>query len=405
MQNYEKYKKLILDYAKNNYSKLFREPEGLLKYKYIVPGSKYASDLWDWDSWLTNIAIRRMGTSDELFEYEKGCILNFLDGMAENGEMPICIKPEYTLGGPLDKGNKNVHKPCLCQHALFICKENNSFKWLEDRFSDLEKFIEFYYENCRHKTGLFYWLDDGAVGVDNDPCSFYRPDGSCASIYLNCLMYKDLEALSEIAKELNLLDKEKEYAKKAEELKAIIREHLWDERNGFYYSADLNLIPIDPKEGKHSGCPRHWDLLIQRIDVWAGFMAMWTGIATDKEAKRMVEENYKNERTFSSPYGVRSLSKLEKMYRVVKSGNPSCWLGPIWGVVNYMVFEGLLKYGYVEEAKELGYKTVKLFGQDVEKNGQFHEYYDGDTGEGVHNIGFQSWNLLVVNIIEKLDTL
>ena len=70
------------------------------------------------------------------------------------------------------------------------------------------------------------------------------------------------------------------------------------------------------------------------------------------------------------------------MYAIIKSGNPSCWLGPIWGISNYMVFDGLVKYGYTEEAKELAEKTIALFGRDIEKCGELHEYYDPETGEG-----------------------
>ena len=91
-----------------------------------------------------------------------------------------------------------------------------------------------------------------------------------------------------------------------------------------------------------------------RIGVWSGFLPMWLGIATKEQAKRIVEEHFRNEKTFNSPYGIRSLSKAEtRMYCIKKSGNPSCWLGPIWGNVSWFVFEGLLKYGYVDEAREL----------------------------------------------------
>ena len=55
------------------------------------------------------------------------------------------------------------------------------------------------------------------------------------------------------------------------------------------------------------------------------------------------------------------LGKQEKMYQIIKSGNPSCWLGPVWGIANYMVFRGLLRYGFEAEARELAEKTVKLF--------------------------------------------
>ena len=68
----------VIEYAKENASKLFREPAGQLKYPFLVPGATYQRELWDWDSWLTNLALRKIGTAQELDEYEKGC------GQAEN---------------------------------------------------------------------------------------------------------------------------------------------------------------------------------------------------------------------------------------------------------------------------------------------------------------------------------
>ena len=126
-----------------------------------------------------------------------------------------------------------------------------------------------------------------------------------------------------------------------------------------------------------------------------------TVLATPEQAERMAAR-YRDERTFFAPYGVRTLSKMEKMYAVLKSGNPSCWLGPIWGISNYMVFDGLVRYGYTEDAKDLAEKTVRLFGKDIEACGELHEYYDPETGLGVNNPGFQNWNLLSVNMFEWL---
>lgn len=398
------YGELILNYTKENYTKVFREPNGIMKHKYIVPGSIYES-LWDWDSWATNMALREVAKSEDICEYEKGCILNFLDNVDEFGRIPILITPKFI--SPVYESNEinmNVHKPCLVQHALFISQKNGDFSWLKDKFMLLERFVNFYYNHCRHESGLFFWLNDVAIGIDNDPCVFYRPDKSCASIYLNCLMYKEVLALSEIANNLGLNEKFSSYANKASQLKDIICENLWDERNGFFYSADLNLKPINTNEKMHSGCPRNYSFLLQKIDVWSGFMAMWANVATKEQAERMVKENYLNEKTFYSNFGVRSLSKSEKMYRVIKSGNPSCWTGPIWGIANYLTFIGLLNYGYEKEAIDLATKTITLYGQDIEKYGKMHEYHDPDTGEGVHNLGFQSWNLLAVNMYKYLQS-
>ena len=91
------------------------------------------------------------------------------------------------------------------------------------------------------------------------------------------------------------------------------------------------------------------------------------------------------------------------MYQIKATGNPSCWLGPIWINANYFVFKGLLNYGYFEQAKELAIKLVNLLGNDLKKCGEYHEYYNPETGEGVNNQGFQSWNLLGYNLALWLE--
>lgn len=391
----------IVEYAKSNYKLCFREPDGLLKHKFIVPGSCYSNSLWDWDSWLTDLALREIATTEEIGEYEKGCVLNFLEHIDENGRIPIYVTPIKTafISYP---NSKNIHKPCLAQHALFVAEQNGEVEWLRDKYENVERFVLWYENNCKHESGLYFWLDDFAIGVDNDPCTFYRPDGSSASIFLNCLMYMELRAVAKLGGLLGLENKRSAYEEKAENLKQAIQEHCWDERDGLFYNVDINLLPIDLTQKLHSGCPRHWSTLIQRIEVWTCFMPMWANIATPEQAERMVKGHYLDERTFHAPYGVRTLSKMEKMYAILKSGNPSCWLGPIWGISNYMVFDGLVNYGYIKEAKELAQKTITMFGKDIEINGNMHEYYDPETGEGVNNPGFQNWNLLSINMFEWL---
>ena len=392
MKNYE----LILEYAKSNYKKMFREPDGILNHKFIVPGAAYSNSLWDWDSWLTNIALRDF-VSEDISEYEKGCILNFLDHIEEDGKMPIFILPTKAWYNSDNNPETNIHKPCFAQHIEFIVKSyDGDAEWIRPHFDNVLKFVDYYYNNQRHESGLYFWINDCAIGVDNDPSTYYRPANSSASIYLNCLMYKELEAVCYLGELLGVnVDK---YKAEAENLKKAVQELCFDEKDGMYYSADLNLLPIEPDKVLHSGAPRHWNTLIQRIGCWSGFMVMWAGIATPEQAERMVKENLLDEKAFWAPFGVRTLSKYEKMYSIKKTGNPSCWLGPIWGISIYMVFDGLVKYGFIDEARELAEKTLKLFGEDVEKNGLLHEYYDPESGEPVNNPGFQNWNLFAIKM-------
>ena len=87
MDELSEYKALIRKYVYKNYKGMLREPGGAFKYPFLTPGSsQYADVLWDWDSWFANIAIRQVlqeigdkKESEKVLEYEKGCVLNFLE--------------------------------------------------------------------------------------------------------------------------------------------------------------------------------------------------------------------------------------------------------------------------------------------------------------------------------------
>lgn len=415
METLQKYIDLIRHHLLRDYKGMFREPGGALTYPFITPGSEsYADVLWDWDSWLSNIALRQILSecaSDEEREkampYEKGCILNFLHLSRMNGNdgwIPICSE-RGELQKPADIYSENMHKPCLAQHAAFLVKENaNDAKWLREFVPCLRAFINNYRKHHRHDCGLYFWQNDWMIGVDNDPCTLGRPPKSSGSIYLNCLMYRELLALAYILDCLDLKEISGQYREEAEYLKHAIQEYSWDERDGFFYSVDLNLVPMESyKSGRHSGHPRDWPCLIQRIGVWSGFMALWSEVATPDQAKRIEKEHYRNEKTFGAPFGVRTLSRMEKMYQIRPSSNPSCWLGPIWGISNYMTFRGFVRYGLNDAARDLAEKTIHLFGRDLERFGVLHEYYDPENGEPILNPGFQNWNYLVLNMIAWLE--
>lgn len=421
----KQHRELIKQHIYADYKQMYRLPEGgALLYPYLTPGSKsYAAVLWDWDSWLSNVALRQtlsdVGTESdrqEALRYEQGCVLNYLAYTSlEDGYMPMVVDAESNPDKikPADIYATNMHKPVIAQHAAFIVQQNEGdATWLREGFARMQAFIRNYQEHHRHQaTGLFYWQDDLAIGVDNDPSTFFRPKGSSASIYLNCLMYKELRAISFLASQLGMKDAAQQYEKDAEALCHAVREYCWDEKDGMYYSVDLNLLPFTGEPqiifGKpfvlHEGAPRDYPCLIQRLGSWSGFMALWAGIATPEQARRMVKENLLDERTFWAPYGVRTLSKLEKMYNMRGTHNPSNWQGPIWGISNYMVFRGLADYGFQEEARQMAEKTIALFGNDLSKGGVLHEYYNPDTGEPIINPGFQNWNYLVLNMLAWLE--
>lgn len=399
----KKYISLIEDYVYKNYKNNFREPvPGYLNHKFLVPGSGYVHQLWDWDSWLTGYALMSL-KDKEIEEYQKGCVLNFLEHIDEEGRIPILVQDYSSPIFDLNENYKsNIHKPCLAIHALEISENYKDVKWLEPYFDKLLKFISYYENNQKdEESGLFYWIDDLAIGFDNDPSVFYRPDKSTGAIYLNSLMYQELLSVSKLAGLLNKKDIEKEYFDKANQLKAAINNECFDKVDGFYYSVDLSLRKVDSNVWLHKGHPRFWHSLPIKITTWAGLLPLWNGIAS-KENADMVIKRYLNKDGLFSNYGIRSVAKNEKMFGIFDTGNPSCWLGPIWINANYFTYIGLKRYGYLDLAKDIAKKTILLLGRDIELNGEFHEYYDSETGVGVRGKGFQSWNFLVLKMIEDL---
>lgn len=81
-------------------------------------------------------------------------------------------------------------------------------------------------------------------------------------------MVKELEAMEYLSGQLKMADAAKRYKEEREKLVNAVREHCYDERDGFFYNVDINLREADfsNDEFYHRGMPRHWDCLIQRID-------------------------------------------------------------------------------------------------------------------------------------------
>jgi putative isomerase len=148
----DSYFALIEERLSAGYEGMFREPGGALKYPFLTPGSdQYADVLWDWDSWLSDIALRQIlaksghgGARDQARPYEQGCVLNFLEFGGMDGWIPILsgrdgpVKPPHIY-------EQNMHKPCLAQHAAFLTEnDGGDAEWLRSRFCFLQTFLNNY---------------------------------------------------------------------------------------------------------------------------------------------------------------------------------------------------------------------------------------------------------------------
>lgn len=211
----ERWTGLLTEYIHESAEQMTREPEGILAHRYTVPSSPdspyYSKALWDWDSWTISIALGQVELDTDragrFGDYELGSILNFLDHTDEDGVMPIQLSPAGSLlhGDPGRAGgfSQNMHKPVLAQQAALLSRRRGDVEWLRPHMPVVDRFAQRYVDSHLHaETGLAYWQTDFAVGVDNDPSVYYRPDRSTAAIYLNSLLYREFLALGYLWEQL-----------------------------------------------------------------------------------------------------------------------------------------------------------------------------------------------------------
>ena len=384
-----------------------QSPGGCITRPFLVHGSHYSKQLWDWDSyWLTKglLALRPVAEpalAKKMLEHIQGCWMNLLEHQAPNGAIPILIMPDNpdVFSCTSDETQeRNQAKPILGQYALDVAKSIGDFQWIKPYLAGLLKFHERWAKRYGTPTGLLVWGADVAVGVDNDPTTYGRPEFSSANLLLNCLYYRDLISTAEIAEQLEAHPEARSLRLQADRVGQAILEECWDPIDEFFYTVDVQCKDqrdlYIPKEIKR-GMDMNWRTLHLKVKMFTGFLPMWAGLATREQARALVEKHLKNPAEFAAAHGVPTLAKNEKMYcPEIESGNPSNWLGPLWMLVQYLVYEGLRRYDFHAEANELSRKTLGLLVGDIEKTGTLHECYHPDTGKPNHVKDFFSWNSL-----------
>lgn len=407
-------RELIKDYLFKKLDTVMKKPYGNYKYPFVDPGSAYDGNLWDWDTFWAVYAMIDVEENYEtdgnfkqrLIECGKGNVLNFLSFQLEDGYIPMMVnEPMSDEPYLIKKHNEgeilNMHKPFLCHQICLVSGYSGSFEWIRQYLSKLRKYIECYdkyYYNER--SGLYVWADDVMIGVDNDPSTFGRPRFSTAGIFLNSFLVSEFFCMAKILENLGQSDAHL-YREKAEKLRGAVQNECYDSRDKIFYSVDVD-IKTRPYDWFHKGLGVFWNSLYIKVRCWSSFLPMLVGFATPEQARSMTR-HIKDEKTYMSNHGIRSLSADEKMYNLKPTGNPSNWLGPIWIITQYCVFRGLMNYGEVDTARNVAEKTISLLGDDLRKTGDLHEYYNPETGEPIMNPGFVNWNVLALNMANELE--
>ncbi len=100
-----------------------------------------------------------------------------------------------------------------------------------------------------------------------------------------------------------------------------------------------------------------------------------------------------NNNEFWGEYIIPTISRDDRAFK-----NQQYWRGTIWPPTNYLVYQGIKRYGFDELAAEFARKSVGLFLKSWENYRLCRENYNSITGEGGGQ-RYQSWGPLFALVL------
>ena len=301
----------------------------------------------------------------------------------------------YRTGPYLDEqieynGDFTSSAPWYNYQNYEIFKITGDKKFLEQAYLSGKKFYK-YYSTRRDSNGngLSEWgahaelesVRDGQVAVWDRvgwPSNFEGPD-------INAMMVMEAKALATMAHELEYTDEEQEWNLISERRSKLINRYLWDSRTGFYYNIDKNDLDFSFKNEN--------DLKIKEI---IGFLPLWAGVATKEQANELIKV-MKDPNEFWRPFGIPTLTAKDEYYNPI-----GYWNGPIWIQWQYLLFRGLLDYGYVDEAVELAERVMDNVIHQLKVDHNFWEFYSADDYQAGWHKNY-IWTGIVARMLIDLD--
>lgn len=277
----------------------------------------------------------------------------------------------YRTGPYLDEvvpynGHLTSSAPWFNWENWEIYKVTRDHRFLSQAYFSGRRLYDYWLKNRDSlRDGLCEWgghavlesVRDGEVAVWDQvgwPSNFEGPD-------LNCMLVREARALESMASVLGKRREAQQWKEEAEKRVKLINKYMWDEATSFYYNINMNSKTFTFKKRD--------DLKRQEI---IGFLPLWAGVASQQQADFMVRILTDTSK-FWRKFGVPSLSADDPYY------NPAgYWNGPVWVQWNFLIEQGLFKYGYNNLARELVSKVAAGMTKQLKKDHQFWEFYSPD---------------------------
>ena len=121
------------------------------------------------------------------------------------------------------------------------------------------------------------------------------------------------------------------------------------------------------------------------VNTATTFLPLYAGLPDARQARRLVEEHLANPDEYAPDETVRYRLTTTSRREPAWDGR-RYWRGPVWIILNWLVADGLRRYGYDDLAKALVRDSMALM-----SHAGFREYYDPRDGAGLGSTDF-SWS-------------
>jgi hypothetical protein len=417
---------------------------------YTIPAKGMYPHQWLWDSCFIAIGIRHYDIERAKIE-----ILSLLRGQWQNGMVPHMIltpgrKDHPYLGvwrswvspySPDDVSTSGITQPPMIAEAVVRVGEKLPIverrSWYRQVFPGLLAYHQWLYtERDPHSEGLVLQIHPWETGLDNTPPWMAEMHDHLLPWWIRALKATKLEmALSLFRMDtrfvhanqrptnidaMALYDAQRRLRRKEYNIAKILDHSLFAIEdltfNSIFIRANEHLLEI--AKTIRADVP---DDLLERIklsrlafqELWdpytetyysrdfvthrllkeptiAGLMPLYAGCITKERAELLVK-TLENEHVFGPPYPVPS-TPLNSIW----FDPERYWQGPSWFNTNWLIIDGLKRYGFKDHAEALAESMMEL----AHDQG-FYEYFNPISGKGLGAQNFSWTAALTVDLVEE----
>lgn len=212
----------------------------------------------------------------------------------------------------------------IADATLRLYKVHGDFRLVADTYEGLKRIYAEWESDHRDPNGLF-WQVDGSDGMEVSISGSMSEDASGYRATINSYMYADATALSTMAEMLGRPLEAAAYREKADEIKRLMDEYLWDADAEFYKVIPRNgKMELSPAREEHGYVPWIFDIPdASKSNAWLQLM---------------------DEQGFKAPYGPTTAEQRANGFKVAYEGHECQWNGPSWPFATAQTLTGLAAY-------------------------------------------------------------